>query len=242
MSDPSTSAKDEFAALARQRYDGTWGKDYQRQKRSIPEQAFLWVSRLRAEKLAPWIQPDMTVLEYGVGQGWNLAALNCRRRLGHDLATFLEAGLQSRGIEFVPDTRPLADGSVDAVICHHTLEHVFQPAEVLREIRRLLRPGGVLLLFVPFEKERRYHRYDPAEPNQHLYSWNVQTLGNLAAATGFEIRQSRAGRFGYDRFAANWAVRLHLGEAGFRGLRFLLHLVKPAREVRLTALRPAEQT
>ena len=95
------------------------------------------------------------------------------------------------------------------------------------------------MLFVPFEKERRYRRYDPAEPNQHLYSWNVQTLGNLVAAAGFEVAEARVERFGYDRFAAVWATRLRLGDPGFNLLRAMLHAVKPAFEVRLVARRPA---
>jgi SAM-dependent methyltransferase len=242
VSDQPASPDQEFAARARERYAGAWGEDYQRRKRSIPAAAFPWVARLRAEKITPWIKPDMTVLEYGVGQGWNLARLDCRRKLGHDVAAFLATDLQAQGIEFVPNTRLLPDGSVDAVICHHALEHVYQPAAVLQETRRVLRPGGVLLLFVPFEKEGRYRRYDPAEPNQHLYSWNVQTLGNLAAAAGFEVLQAGVGRFGYDRFAARWAGRLRVGETGFIGLRSLLQLLKPALEVRLVARRPAGQT
>jgi SAM-dependent methyltransferase len=39
-----------------------------------------------------------------------------------------------------------ADASFDAVLCHQTLHHVNQQAAVLRTFRRLLRPGGVLLL------------------------------------------------------------------------------------------------
>ena len=74
----------------------------------------------------------------------------------------------------------------------------------------MLRDNGKLLLFVPFEKERKYRRYDPVEPNNHLYSWNVQTLGNLVESSGFKVAKGIIGRFGYDRFAAVWAARLGL--------------------------------
>jgi hypothetical protein len=92
-------------------------------------------------------------------------------------------------------------------------------------------------LFVPYEKEKRYHRYDPKEPNHHLYSWNVQTLGNLVEDTGFNVMEGKLGRFGYDRFAAVWAARLRLGEFGFRFLRKAIHLVKPGFEVQIVAER-----
>jgi SAM-dependent methyltransferase len=41
---------------------------------------------------------------------------------------------------------PLPDASVDMVLCHQLLHHVVTQQEVLREIRRVLTPGGFLLL------------------------------------------------------------------------------------------------
>jgi len=59
---------------------------------------------------------------------------------------------------------PFEDGSFDAVICNQVLEHVFEPEEFVREIARVLKPGGRLLLTVPFvwdehEQPRDYARY-----------------------------------------------------------------------------------
>jgi SAM-dependent methyltransferase len=222
-----------------QRYEGEQGRRYHEAKRAIPDAAFPWVARLRAEKFAAQVQAGDVVFEYGVGYGWNLAAIECRRRIGFDVATFLALTAQVHGIEFVAETRSLAAGLADVVICHHTLEHVLAPPDVLVEIRRLLRPGGTLLLFVPFEQERRYRRFERAEPNHHLYSWNVQTLGNLVTEIGLDLREAGIGRFGYDRFAAVWACRLRLGETGFRFLRGFAHALRPGCEVRLVAAKPA---
>jgi SAM-dependent methyltransferase len=222
-----------------QRYEGEQGRHYHEAKRAIPDAAFPWVARFRAGKFAAHVQRSDVVFEYGVGYGWNLAALECRRRIGFDVATFLAPTTEVHGIEFVAETRSLPAGLADVVVCHHTLEHVLSPPETLGEIRRLLRPGGALLLFVPFEKERRYRRFTAEEPNHHLYSWNAQTLGNLVTELGFELRAASIGRFGYDRFAAVWACRLHLGEAGFRCVRALAHLLRPTWEVRVVAAKPA---
>ena len=216
-------------------YRGEAGKRYHGEKRAIPDAAIPWVARLRAEKLAAQARPSDVVLEYGAGFGWNLARLDCRRKLAFDLAYLLPPSIRAAGVEFVPDTTALPGATVDVAVCHHTLEHVMQPAAALAEIGRLLRPAGKLLLFVPFERERKYRRFDPAEPNHHLYSWNVQTLGNLAEESGFRVTQAATGPFGYDHFAAVWADKLRLGENGFRALRQLLLLLKPAREVRLVA-------
>lgn len=45
---------------------------------------------------------------------------------------------------------PLADASVDAVICLSVLEHVEDPLRAMREIHRVLVPGGYAFLYVPF--------------------------------------------------------------------------------------------
>jgi SAM-dependent methyltransferase len=218
-------------------YRGEQGRRYHAGKRGMPEEANAWIARLRAVKFLPHVNPGDVVLEYGVGTGWNLASLPCRRRLGHDVATFLAPTLEAQGIEFVPNTASLETETIDIVICHHTLEHVRAPAVVLTEIRRLLRLDGTLWLSVPFEKESRYRRFNPAEPNRHLYSWNVQTLGNLVEECGFTLTEISLGRFGYDRFAAVHACRWRLGEPGYRLIRAMLHLARPGLEVRALARR-----
>jgi ubiquinone/menaquinone biosynthesis C-methylase UbiE len=45
---------------------------------------------------------------------------------------------------------PLPDGSVDSAMATEVLEHCPEPARVLSEIFRVLRPGGALFLTVPF--------------------------------------------------------------------------------------------
>jgi SAM-dependent methyltransferase len=222
---------------AERHYRGEAGRRYQETKRGLPEQAIPWVAALRARKFAPLVGADDLVLEYGVGSGWNLAALGCRRKIGFDVADFLEPLLRALGIEFVADTKILPDALADVVICHHTLEHVLHPPEVLEEIRRLLKPGGRLLLYVPFEREVQYECFHPDEPNHHLYSWNVQTLGNLVTQSGFRVSQAGIGEFGYSRFSGAWAAKLHFGEPGFRALRRLLHLFRPGFEVRIIAIK-----
>jgi SAM-dependent methyltransferase len=224
---------------AERHYRGDAGRHYQESKRGLPEQAIPWVAALRTRKFAPGIRAEDVVLEYGVGTGWNLSGLSCSRKIGFDVADFLEPSLRALGIEFVADTKALPDGAVDVAICHHTLEHVLRPADALEEIRRLLKPAGRLLLYVPFECEARYEHFLPAEPNHHLYSWNAQTLGNLVEEAGFDLSEAGIAEFGYDRFAATWAVKLRLGETGFRWLRRMLHIVGPAFEVRLIAIKPS---
>ncbi|MDO8584849.1 MAG: class I SAM-dependent methyltransferase [bacterium] len=45
---------------------------------------------------------------------------------------------------------PFQDESFDAVICKSVLEHVEDPFRVVAELRRVLKPGGLGLIYVPF--------------------------------------------------------------------------------------------
>lgn len=45
---------------------------------------------------------------------------------------------------------PLPDNSVDAIICSSVLEHVEEPQKAMKEIYRVLKPGGYCFLYVPF--------------------------------------------------------------------------------------------
>lgn len=48
---------------------------------------------------------------------------------------------------------PLADSSVDVVVCFEVIEHVDEPARVMKEIARVLRDDGLLLISTPMKTE-----------------------------------------------------------------------------------------
>ena len=54
-------------------------------------------------------------------------------------------------VDVVGDARtmPFSDASMDVVLCTQVLEHIPEPVAVIGEIRRVLKPGGTLLLSVP---------------------------------------------------------------------------------------------
>lgn len=223
------------ADAAEAAYVGSGGAAYHEGKRALPEGAEPWVVRARAALFQPVIGGSDAVFEFGCGFGWNLAGLRCARRVGHDVAVQLQPVIEAAGIEFAATTDALPAGTFDVIIAHHSLEHVPEPRTVLLELKRLLKPGGRLVVAVPYESGRRYHRFDPAEPNHHLYSWNVQTLGNLMTVAGFKPDNAGLRTYGYDRRAAVVAVRLRMGETGFRMIRAVLQRLVPLREVVMVA-------
>jgi SAM-dependent methyltransferase len=223
------------ADTARAAYQGQAGHQYHDGKRGLPSGSLPWVSRARAAVHQPFVKETDAVIELGCGAGWNIAAVRCRRRVGFDVATQLRTEIEAQGIEFVDSTAGLPAGGFQTVLCHHALEHVPDPLAMLSEARRLLDPAGRLLLAVPYEHEARSRRYDPAEPNHHLFSWNPQTLGNLVTVAGLRIEHLALRTYGYDRRAAQMAARFGLGEAGFGFLRRAMQAVRPLKEIALRA-------
>lgn len=57
---------------------------------------------------------------------------------------------------------PFPDASFDSILCNQVLEHVFNPDEFLGEMMRVLKPGGKLLLTVPFVWDEHEQPYDYA--------------------------------------------------------------------------------
>lgn len=222
-------------------YSGDSSATYHLDKRAIPSEALPWIGELRAKKFQPYISAGSTVFEYGVGYGWNLARLSCRRKIGCDISPLLEAEVKKLGIEFVYKPEEIPSAIADVVICHHALEHLSSPSEALAEMHRILKPNGSLLLFVPYEKEGRYRQYNAVEPNHHLFSWNVQTLGNLVEACGFKFVEGDLQKFRFDRFAARVATKLRLRRSGYFAIRALALLVAPEYEIRLIARKKSDQ-
>jgi SAM-dependent methyltransferase len=75
---------------------------------------------------------------------------------------------------------PFADGSFSAAISIVVLEHLADPATALREIRRVLRPGGRFLIAVPQFWELHQTPHD-------FYRYTRYGLEHLLLASGFRI-------------------------------------------------------
>lgn len=97
------------------------------------------------------------VLEIGIGTGLNLAFYDrakVERLVGIDPATQMHAlarkrsqrlGLPVELLRLSAEEVPVESGSFDTVICTYTLCSLSSPEQALREMRRVLRPGGKLL-------------------------------------------------------------------------------------------------
>ena len=114
---------------------------------------------------------------------------------------------------------PLPDACVDAVTALNVLEHIDDDAGALREIARILRPGGIAHVEVP-AGPALFDVYD--EQLMHHRRYRLSELLGKARAAGFEVlRGTHLGFFLYAPFA--WVKRrnrqlLTLPEAEKRAL------------------------
>lgn len=73
----------------------------------------------------------------------------------------------------------------DVVTMHDVLEHVPEPRAMLREIRRILQPGGTLIVDFPrFHHEAGKHHWKEVE---HLWMLDEDQLNALLASEGFSV-------------------------------------------------------
>ncbi|MEA2421017.1 MAG: hypothetical protein QOF55_116 [Thermoleophilaceae bacterium] len=57
---------------------------------------------------------------------------------------------------------PFKDGAFDLIVCVHVLEHVADDRRAMREMARVLKPGGTAMLLVPIVLEQPTRENDPA--------------------------------------------------------------------------------
>jgi ubiquinone/menaquinone biosynthesis C-methylase UbiE len=157
-----------------------------------------------ARELHGMLDPRRAVLEVGVGTGLvalGLAELG-HRVLGVDISEAMARRARQRiGPRIVVgDGRrlPMADASLDQALSVWVLHVVGDPAGVLREVARILRPGGRYLVVPAGSSE------EPADPIGRAISrmWRAADperrriddearLRELAPAAGFEVARAR---------------------------------------------------
>jgi SAM-dependent methyltransferase len=117
------------------------------------------------------LAPGSTVLDFGAGTGWLsrfLTQLGCRVVLADVSPTALEIarGLYDRlpiiGERPAPEfllfdgrTIALPDASVDRVLSFHAFHHAPNPADILKELGRVLVPGGIAAFAEPGPRHSR---------------------------------------------------------------------------------------
>jgi len=141
--------------------------------------------------------------------GWNAIGLECDHA-ACDVAS-------SRGLQIVrgsvPNT-PFENASFDAISLHHVIEHVHDPRAVLKEIFRILKPGGTMVLTTPNWKSCGASFFGPLwrgfEPPRHLVLFSPNALQDLVASLGFVIADIQVRpELAHSYFSQSYAAAKH---------------------------------
>ncbi len=110
----------------------------------------LWVQRVASE-----VKAGATVLDVGAGSAPYRGFFSHTQYKTHDFCQLRpEQLLGARGyapIDFVSEINsiPVPDSSFDCILCTEVLEHVPEPIRAIKEMLRICKPGGLILLSAP---------------------------------------------------------------------------------------------
>lgn len=109
--------------------------------------------------LAPFLEGD--VLDVGCGsKPYRKLFKNANSYVGLEYDT-PENRASKNADYFYDGTRfPFLDSHFDSLVCNQVFEHVFNPNEFMNEVFRILKPGGTLLITVPFVWDEHEQPYD----------------------------------------------------------------------------------
>jgi SAM-dependent methyltransferase len=181
-------------------YSGGPGAEYLDYQRGFGELG----ARLNLFKFEGHVRADDSVVDFGCGIGALLEQLPAGSKCGVEVSEPARREAQARGLRVVASVSELESECADVVISNHALEHTLAPLDELRDLRRVLRPGGKLVLWLPVDDWRSQRRPRP-DPNHHLYTWTPLLLSNLLEEAGFEVRECRVVAHAWPPFTAFWA-------------------------------------
>lgn len=151
---------------------------------------------------------------------------------GHDHAT------SKIDIFYNGKTFPFENQSFDSVVCNQTIEHIFNPDEILQEINRVTKLGGIFMLSVPFVWDEHEQPYDYARYSSFGLSFLLQKYGfkiirHIKSVNTIEVIFQLIAAYIYKTIGTNSLLKRLLGKfliMPFNIIGFLLSFILPKND------------
>jgi ubiquinone/menaquinone biosynthesis C-methylase UbiE len=195
-----------YREVENRRYFDRWSKHYDDGRIS---RWFQYTQELTIRLLD--LKPDSKVLDVGCGTGHAVLQLASIVSAGKACGIDVSPGMVEKAsskvpqelkeiVEFVQASSediPYPNGQFNHVLCTNSFHHYPDPLRALGEMRRVLKPGGQIVIF-------------ENAPDLSWYTWVWDRILRVAET-------------GHVRYYASWEIGQMLGQAGFDNVR-LRHL------------------
>jgi SAM-dependent methyltransferase len=161
-----------------------------------------------AYRLCAPLLPPGRVLDLGCGIGHSYRELAPRQTVGVDLDPGALAGQERETVRADMRRLPFSDGSFGSVLAVHSIEHVPDAEAVLREVVRVLEPGGRAVFVTP--NRLTFGLSDEIIDPYHYVEYDARQLGALCAPFFAAVELAGIhGSAGYEALLAAERAELH---------------------------------
>jgi SAM-dependent methyltransferase len=126
-------------------------------------------------------------LKLAKDRGWNVQGVE----IAEWAATFAREELGVPVFQGMLQAAEFPSGSFDVAFSSHVLEHVEQPRTFIAEMKRVLRPGGALVIIVPTQFRSPayvfFHEWYGDGPPRHVSFFDRKSLTRLLEESGFRV-------------------------------------------------------
>lgn len=210
-----------------------------------PEPSQKWINSSQSEKTDFLSRCGLTggkILDVGCGSGFFLRALDAQKwdRYGvepshaaaKEAQRFVGAGQVVAG---TLTQSGLAESMFDVITLWSALEHANEPRAYLTEAKRLIKPGGTLIIQVPnaASYQSRFFQGDwfALDAPRHRYHFNFSLLEKLLSDSGFEVYRATYFSKAHNSHALRQSLKTRLlkGNSSLRTALFYVSIpfIKP---------------